>query len=132
MFLSDKDRNKLLKLLAMFSSNHDGEVNNAARMAHELMKRNKLDWADLIATSHETAHNHDSHARNPPPPSALPQWIKNLLAMTDDSLLTDWEVQFILGMRDKVQDYGARARFSDKQRAVLARIYTTVFGVPPV
>jgi hypothetical protein len=40
---------RLVKLLGLLSSAHDGEVANAGRMADQLIRRYGLTWADIIA-----------------------------------------------------------------------------------
>jgi hypothetical protein len=52
--MHDVDRDKLVKLLRMFSSDFDGEVASAARRAHELVKSRALDWDDLLIISGRT------------------------------------------------------------------------------
>jgi hypothetical protein len=44
----EADRDKLVKILRVFGSDHDGEVLSAARRAHYLVKRRALDWDDLV------------------------------------------------------------------------------------
>lgn len=41
---------RLIKLLGLFGSDHAGERATAARMAHHLIVRNGLTWADVIRT----------------------------------------------------------------------------------
>jgi hypothetical protein len=53
------NKTKLLKLLAMIGSVHDGEALAAARAAHRMVESNKTTWAALI-----------SHA---PSPAAMPE-----------------------------------------------------------
>jgi|SRR5215469_5702254 len=40
---------RLAKLCGMFSSRHDGEVINAARMADKLVRERGLSWSQIIA-----------------------------------------------------------------------------------
>ena len=42
------DKLKLVKLLGMLGSAHDGEIAAAGRMAHELIRQAKLTWYDVI------------------------------------------------------------------------------------
>jgi hypothetical protein len=48
MPLPEKDRNRLIALLGMLGSHHDGEVANAGRMASRLIVTHKLTWADVL------------------------------------------------------------------------------------
>jgi hypothetical protein len=40
---------RLIKLLGMLGSAHDGEIANAGRLAHALVHQRGLTWADIIA-----------------------------------------------------------------------------------
>ena len=51
MALSAKDHDRLVKLLGMFSSTFDGEVVNAARAAHEVLRRTGFGWVDVLKLS---------------------------------------------------------------------------------
>jgi hypothetical protein len=42
------DRRRLVKVLGLLGSRHDGEVLNAARAAHALMSQAKMRWEDLL------------------------------------------------------------------------------------
>ena len=42
------DREKLIKLLGMLSSSHDGEVVSFAKKACELLRAAGLTWADIV------------------------------------------------------------------------------------
>jgi hypothetical protein len=46
--LTDKDRERLIKFLEMLSSDFDGEIINAGRMANELCKKIGVGWDKLI------------------------------------------------------------------------------------
>ncbi len=46
--LTPKDRDRLVKLVGMLGSEHDGEVLAAARKATALLKEAKLTWADVV------------------------------------------------------------------------------------
>ena len=46
--LSEPDRNKLVKLLSLLSSNHVGERDAAGAAAHRLLKQRGLDWEQVI------------------------------------------------------------------------------------
>jgi hypothetical protein len=43
------DRKRLIKLLAMLDSKHDGEVLNAARLASGLLRDAGLSWGDIVS-----------------------------------------------------------------------------------
>jgi hypothetical protein len=42
------DRRRLVKVLGLLGSRHDGEVLNAARAAHALVSQAKVRWEDLL------------------------------------------------------------------------------------
>ena len=42
------DRRRLVKVLGMLGSRHDGEALNAARTAHAMLAQSKLHWEDLL------------------------------------------------------------------------------------
>ena len=42
--------------------------------------------------------------------------------------LNDWETEFIDSIRDRVKDYGDKARISEKQWEVLERIEAKLYG----
>jgi hypothetical protein len=44
-------RERLMKLIAMVGSDHDGEVINAARAADRLLRRHKRSWHDFLSTN---------------------------------------------------------------------------------
>lgn len=49
MFLTDKSRLRLIQLLGMLGSGHEGEMVNAARLVVRFMNDHKLYWGDAIA-----------------------------------------------------------------------------------
>ena len=63
--MQEADRDKIVKLLRMFSSHHDGEVCNAARLAHEFVKKNELDWSDIVTgpKRSDTGHKESQYKR---------------------------------------------------------------------
>lgn len=42
------DKQRLVKVLGMLGSRHDGEVVNAARTAHAMLAQAKVSWAELL------------------------------------------------------------------------------------
>lgn len=59
--IPDETRERLVKLLGMCGSDHDGEVTNAARMADQLVRQSGCVWADLIVMPRPEA----THQRRP-------------------------------------------------------------------
>jgi hypothetical protein len=107
LLLADRDR--LIRLLRMFSSNYDGEVSSAARRAHELLQRLGIDWSDIIVTpSWDCKASLDSESG------------ELLRRCSDLSLcLTRWERDFIAGLSVAIRH---RGRLTERQAVCLNRI----------
>jgi hypothetical protein len=118
--IPENDRDKLIKILRMFGSNHDGEIASAARRAHELVKSRALDWDDLIISV-----NHHTGYSSPPPPPPPPDTDdeEDLIRSCSRAAehLTQWERGFIEDIGESIVEWG---RLTPKQRAVLDRIVT--------
>jgi len=99
------DRDRLVKLLGMLGSAHDGEVAAAGRAADRLVREAGLRWPDIIPAANRDA---------PDIASAIS------IAIRFENLLTDWESQFVRSLRRQ------RRPASDKQRAILAEIIDKV------
>jgi hypothetical protein len=112
----DLDRERLGKLLGLFSSSHDGEVANAARAADALVRRAGMTWPDVVA------------------PPQLPVLVTNigdkanfasareavLFCLRYPDELTVWEINFCRNLSRQ------RKPASPKQRAVLQTIVAKV------
>lgn len=61
------DRDRLIKLLGLLGSDHEGERGNAARMASDLLRGAGLTWAEVIAKVPIRVHNASAHAHDDPP-----------------------------------------------------------------
>lgn len=46
--IPDTQKDKLIKVLNLTTSNHDGEALNAIRLANAIIKEAKLNWASVI------------------------------------------------------------------------------------
>ena len=46
--ISQADRDRLIALLGMLGSEHDGEAANAARMVVRFLKTREIVWADIL------------------------------------------------------------------------------------
>jgi hypothetical protein len=46
--MAQLDKRKLIMVLGMMGSSHDGEVVNAARQAHQMLRAVGLTWRDVI------------------------------------------------------------------------------------
>jgi hypothetical protein len=109
--LSPADRAKLIGILGMLGSDHDGERANAARMADRLLRQHGLTWGDVLAPR--------------PQEKMMPlmgTWrtkCADLLERRGD--LRPWEERF-------VADLPKFRRLSVKQRYVLDEIVARVLG----
>lgn len=112
----EPDRDRLVKILRMFSSNHDGEVVSAARRAHELLKLRALDWDDLIIG---TGTNRDSRSEERTARHDVDEAILIRRCAEYESHLSTWEREFIASIADSIQEWG---RLTPKQAGVLNRI----------
>jgi hypothetical protein len=54
--VTPKTAARLVQLCGMFGSDFDGEVTNAARAAHALVKQLGLQWSDVITAPPEWQH----------------------------------------------------------------------------
>lgn len=127
MALSEKDRDRMVKLLSMFSSNHDGEVTNAARAAFALLQRNKTDWDAVLrpagagqaydaGTPHHQAWS--SKPQQQPPPNRKADFAHKAdveACQERSELLSAWEKEFLESLL-------GRYSLSEKQAARLNAI----------
>ena len=125
--IPENDRDRLIKILRMFGSNHDGEIASAARRAHELVRSRALDWDDLII---RVNHGHTGYSAPPPPPPPEQEWTdvetvdeETLIHMcaAREAHLTPWERNFITDIGESIIEWG---HLTPKQRGVLDRIVT--------
>jgi len=100
------DRLRLVRLLGMTGSKHDGEALNAMRMANKMLGENKTTWAEVLDMPPPLA----------PEPPLTPLHVieaQMLLKMVDH--LTPFEQSFL-------RNIVSFERLSAKQSAVLDRI----------
>ncbi|HEY8872963.1 MAG TPA: hypothetical protein VIM52_08025 [Stellaceae bacterium] len=100
------DRDRLAKLLGMFSSDSDGEIVNAARMAERLRRQSGLTWHDILRPVPEPRREREVESVD----DALD------LCEAYADLLTDWERRFISTLRRQ------RTPISPKQVAIIEQI----------
>jgi hypothetical protein len=120
--MMEADRDKLVKILRMFGSNHDGEVAAAARRAHQLVKSRSLDWDDLIIAIGGGGRQEQArprYERPPPPPSDDDE--AGLIKRCSEraKALSEWETEFIESISASIIEWG---RLTPRQRASLDRI----------
>lgn len=105
MTLAASEANKLAKLLGMLGSAHDGEIVNAARKAHELVRNSGTTWREVIGawdTERDAGHQIPHHAV-----------AAELLKSAD--MLTPFERKFLRGIM-------AFQKLTDKQEITLETI----------
>ena len=106
--LSGTERARLVKVLGLMSSDHDGERAAAAWQATRLVKSRGLSWDDLIS---------DGLSLHRVPPkermASAAQWMEQVrFILSHERLLSQWEKAFAISL------YG-RARITPKQADVL-------------
>jgi hypothetical protein len=111
--LSPVFADKLVKVLGMLGSDHDGEVAAAGRTAHSMLKAKSLTWSDVIVPAVPAPQQQSRAPRrwrrttSPSDTAALClQW---------PEVLSDWEVDFC-------RSIVGRRRISAKQTVVLERL----------
>jgi hypothetical protein len=120
----EADRDRLVKILRMFSSDHDGEVAAAARRAHKLLKDRSLDWDDLIISVASSANRQNrTKSFEEQFEEAMKASEANLIrkCAERERCLTTWENEFIVSIGASILEWG---KLTPKQRAVLDRIVT--------
>lgn len=110
MPLPSSDTAKLAKLLGMLGSAHDGEVINAARKAHELVRDSGATWCEVIGARDsergDAAHQIQHHA-------------DALELLKSANMLTSFERKFLHGIM-------AFQKLTDKQEITLETIRAKV------
>jgi hypothetical protein len=101
---------KLVKVLGMLGSAHDGEVAAAGRRAHSMLKAQGLTWSDVIVPS----------APRPEPPQRRwrQPWLPSdaaALCLQWPEVLDTWETRFC-------RSVAGQRQISAKQAGVLAKI----------
>ena len=122
MKLDPRSVERLVKLLGMLGSNHDGERAAAALKANALVREHGLVWSDVIPATPEPRSYQQEHTG---------RWNNNATENQDwrtmrdycaqrSSLLRSREQEFI----DDIEDW--RGALTEKQSAWLIAIYTRV------
>ncbi len=124
MPLSSTDQERLAKLLAMFSSNHDGEVVNAARLAERLVKSRGETWDSVINAKPALRQEQQRRQEKPREQTKPPlKWRENAEACVEYAEhLSEWENQFL----DSILENSGKFPLSVKQQQVLDRIFAKV------
>jgi hypothetical protein len=134
--LAGADREKFLKLQALFDSANEGERLAALAAANRILERNKVTWRDL--------NGHSPVPVSPPQPPPPKAWSPAADAPTEEREtlgkdaadrmylvlqellshgLTPWELNFTNDMIAKIEQYEGRSFLSKKQLAVIERMF---------
>jgi hypothetical protein len=109
------DRDKLVKLLGLLGSNHDGERAAAALKADRHIRSLGLAWGDVIAPLAT------EQAESPPPPQ---RWQDICAAVLSSGRATQWESSFCESLLRKWRG----PEVTRKQRATLEKMFEKCRG----
>jgi hypothetical protein len=123
------DRERLGRLLAMFSSHFDGEVVNAARLVEALRRESGLSWPEILSPPpappapprRDVQEEDHHHAREPIDIGAC-----ITLCNENRELLSAWESRFVRSVEEHLR---IRGSLSQKQASILEQIARTVIGI---
>ena len=119
MKLDPRSIERLVKLLGMLGSNHDGEHAAAALKANALVRDHGLVWSDIIPTPHADRRPNDARAKNQDDQKVDWRIMRDFCAQRSH-LLRPREQEFI----DHIDSW--RDALTEKQSAWLVSIYTRV------
>jgi hypothetical protein len=119
MKLDPRSAERLVKLLGMLGSNHDGERAAAALKANALVREHGLVWSDVIPTPHADRRPNDAKAKNQDDQKVDWRIMRDFCAQRSH-LLRPREQDFI----DHIDSW--RGALTEKQSAWLVSIYTRV------
>jgi hypothetical protein len=123
--LDPQARDKLIKLLKLLGSQHDGERASAGKMAHELLRQLGLSWSEVIAQPNPFAEfeaNSKVYARR-----------RN--GSQDDSEIWDQKFDLLRAHRDQLNEWEKeflgnaeryRHHLTPKQQAIVDRLVKQV------
>jgi hypothetical protein len=109
MSLDPMQAARLIKLCGMFSSDHAGERDTAARLADQLLRQNKLTWSDVIGNGRHSWREPQT------------KWDTVCIVAKYRSVLTEWEQKFIMDLARR-----GEADYSVKQVAILEKLLNKV------
>jgi hypothetical protein len=102
---------RLVKLLGMMGSDHDGEVINAAKAAHRLLQSRGLTWSDVVTVESAPEQDQPGIWREP---QCWRDAVGICLGLTD-APLSAWDKAFLIGI-------SGRKVLTEKQKCQLDRI----------
>ena len=107
--LSPGQAARLVKVLNMLGSDHDGEVAAAGRLADRLLRQASLTWGDVIKVERQLTQRF---------PSARPNGYERAIHATlrdGHGIISTWETEFLSSLI-------GRKRLTDKQASKLSEI----------
>jgi hypothetical protein len=111
------DRNRLVKLLGMMGSSHDGEALAAARLAERLRAAAGMTWAEIVKSKSSSLRSRSSLDW----PKSTAQAIEFCIERV--ALLSTWDRNFLKSIARR-----SPRHLSEKQLGVLARMVRTVMA----
>jgi hypothetical protein len=121
MKLDPRSAERLIKLLGMLGSNHDGERAAAATKANELVRAHGLTWFDVIPTAPAFYQHEHTKRWNDDRQDDQKDWrTMRDFCVQRPSLMRSREQEFI----DDIDSW--RGALTEKQSAWLVSIYTRV------
>lgn len=121
--LTGADRTKLVKVLSLLASSHDGERAAAGFMAAKMLRDRGLDWDSLIALPERTARSRPPGGSPPRAPTyPASAWIAQIQFLQRHAgRLTKWELDFVRSM-------ATRTRLTTKQGEILFEVQQRLLG----
>jgi hypothetical protein len=115
--LDPPNRERLIRVLRLLSSDRLGERAAAGAMAHRIIATADLDWADVI--------RHAVQPYTPPPPDP-PDEARDREAARAMFRGRDWTIGLSDAELDVILIYANTAEPTDRQREVMARIMAKI------
>jgi hypothetical protein len=105
--LSEPDRTRLVRLLGMLGSDHQGERANAGALADRFIRERELTWEQVVASEGQQQSQsrtwHDVVADCQRQPARLSQWERGFLAS-----ISAWRGSLTRKQQAKLEDIAAR------------------------
>jgi len=121
------DREKLIKLLLMTTSEHDGECLNAIRMANAELAKSNLNWRESIErlnpyNPHNDGRAEDSHWEYHGPRFGREHFVPEMIAYLLENVNPAHSFyQFVVSISES---YLANAYLTERQYAAIKRAYS--------
>lgn len=131
--MEERDRLRLINLVALFDSPVEGERVNALSAANRLLERNKLRWRDINRSIGGADPQPRQHTYSRPQPhnrdeigdkgaKDLMAWLASLVTREGGAKVSAWEADFCNDIYDRLEESGGRTRITERQWEVIKRI----------